>query len=315
MKLGVIMDPIAGINYKKDTTLAMLLAAQARDWELYYMEMNDLAFPADVPRASYRRLKVMADPEQWYEFTDSGEIALAELDVILMRKDPPFDMEYIYATYLLEYVAAAGTLVVNNPTGLRSVNEKFFIKHFPECIAPTLITRDARRIREFIAEQQQIVLKPLHGMGGESIFRVDANEGNINVIIETITQNGSRYVMAQKYLPDIADGDKRIMLINGEPLDYALARIPAPGETRANLVAGGSGEGRELSDRDRRICQQVGPVLKKMGLLFAGLDVIGDYLTEINVTSPTGVRELDRIYQLDISGKLMDVIVTTRVES
>ena len=308
MKLGIVMDPIAGIHYQKDTSLAMLLAAQARGWELHYMEMGDLAYPADVPRASCRRLEVRADPQQWFTLSAAEEIALADLDVILMRKDPPFNMEYIYATYLLEYVAAAGTLVVNDPAALRSVNEKFFIRRFPECIAPTLIARDARRIKSFIAEPGRIVLKPLHGMGGESVFRIDADDANTNVIIETVTRNGGRYAMAQRYLPEIAQGDKRILLLNGEPLDYALARIPAVGETRGNLAAGGSGEGRPLSERDREICARVGPLVKEMGLLFVGLDVIGDYLTEINVTSPTGVRELDKIYELDIAARLMEII-------
>lgn len=302
------MDPIAGINYKKDTTLAMLLAAQSRGWELFYMEMNDLAFATDTPRAACKKLKVAADPEDWYEFIGETDIALSDLDAVLMRKDPPFDMEYIYATYLLEYVAAAGTLVVNNPSSLRTVNEKFFIKRFPQCIAPTVISREAWRIKAFLEEHEQIVLKPLNGMGGASIFRINAGDLNTNVIIETVTQNASQFAMAQKYIPAISAGDKRILLLDGQPLDYALARIPGPGESRGNLAAGGRGEGVTLSERDRWICSEVGPTLKEMGLLFVGLDVIGDYLTEINVTSPTCVRELDAIYDLDIAGQLMDLI-------
>ena len=308
MKLGIIMDPIAGIDYHKDTSLAMLLAAQQRGWELYYMEVGDLAYAADAPRASCRRLEARADARQWHQLGEAREIALADLDAILMRKDPPFNMEYIYTTYLLEYVAAAGTLVVNDPAALRNVNEKFFIRRFPQCIAPTLIASDARRIRAFLAEQRRIVLKPLHGMGGESVFRIDDGDPNANVIIETVTRKGSRFAMAQRYLPEVAQGDKRILLLDGEPLDYALARIPAPGETRANLVAGGRGESVELSRRDRWICEQVGPLLREMGLLFVGLDVIGDYLTEINVTSPTGVRQLDKLRGLNIAAMLMDII-------
>ena len=307
MKLGVIMDPIAGIDYHKDTSLALLLAAQARGWDLYYMEMGDLAFGVDAPRASCRRLQARADPRRWHELGAEEERVLADFDAILMRKDPPFNMEYIYATYLLDYVAD-DALVVNHPSALRAVNEKFFIRRFPQCIAPTLIARDARRIKAFLAEQERIVLKPLHGMGGESVFRVDAGDPNTQVIIETVTRYASRYVMAQRYLPEIAEGDKRIFLLDGEPLDWALARIPAPGETRGNLAAGGRGEDVALSKRDRWICGQVGPLLREMGLLFVGLDVIGDYLTEINVTSPTGVRELDKLRGLDIGGRVMEII-------
>ncbi len=312
MKLGIIMDPIAGINYHKDSSLAMLLAAQSRGWELFYMELGDLTFAADVPRAMARRLKVMADLQCWHEFIDETDIALAELDIILMRKDPPFDMEYIYASYLLEYVAAAGTLIVNNPASLRTVNEKFFIKQFPHCIAPTLISRSAWRIKAFLAEHKQIVLKPLGGMGGASVFRINAGDLNTNVIIETVTAHASRFAMAQKFIPEISAGDKRILLLDGQPLDYALARIPRPGESRGNLAAGGHGEGVALSAHDRWICQQVGPRLKAMGLVFVGLDVIGEYLTEINVTSPTCIRELDALYGLDIGGQLMDLLADKR---
>lgn len=308
MKIGVIMDPIDRITIKKDSTFAMLLAAQKRGWQLYYMELGDLFLKAGHVYAKTRTLSVEDDPGSWYSFEAEDISPLDQLDIILMRKDPPFDMEYIYATYLLEHASNTGVLVVNNPQSLRDANEKLYTSHFTHCAPPTLVTRDAELIREFINEQKDIILKPLDGMGGVSIFRTHSLDHNTSVIIESLTQHGSRYAMAQTYIPEIKKGDKRILLINGEPIDYALARIPAEGETRGNLAAGGSGKGVELSERDRWICAEVGPTLKEKGLIFVGLDVIGDFLTEINVTSPTCIRELDKIYNLDIAGKLMECI-------
>ena len=308
MKLGVIMDPIAAIKVEKDTTLALLLASQRRGWELYYMEMKDVYLTGNSARANARILTVTDDNTRWYRFQQHAELALSELDVILMRKDPPFDMEYIYVTYILEHAAAGGTLVVNDPAALRDVNEKAFITRFPQCIAPTLISRDPAQIHGFMEQHGQVVLKPLDGMGGASVFRVDGEDANKNVIVETLTRNSQRFIMAQLYLPAIARGDKRILLIDGKPVKHALARIPRSGEIRGNLAAGGIGQGVDLTDRDYWICDQVGPKLSAMGLVFVGLDVIGDYLTEINVTSPTCVRELDRLYDMDIAGQVIDCV-------
>ncbi len=302
------MDPIAGINVKKDSTLAMLLAAQKRQWDIHYMEMNDLYVEADVPMARSRRLSVADDEREWYRIQDEQLTPLADLDVILMRKDPPFNMEFIYATYILELAMKGGALVVNRPDSLRDVNEKMFITHFPQCIAPTLITREASRIHQFAAKHGDMILKPLDGMGGSSIFHIKQGDPNTNVAIETLTRLGTRFIMIQKYISEISEGDKRILLINGEPVGYALARVPLAGETRGNLAAGGTGKGIALGERDRWICEQLGPALRERGLFFVGLDVIGNYLTEINVTSPTCIRELDRIYNIDIAGMLMDSI-------
>jgi len=310
MKIGVIMDPIDRINVKKDSTLAMLLAAQKRHWDLYYMEMDDLFVEADTGKGRMRRLSVANDDRDWYQFQSDEVRALDNLDVILMRKDPPFNMEYIYATYILELAAKKDTLIVNNPASLRDANEKMFITHFPQCKAPTLITRDASRIRQFGEQQGEVILKPLDGMGGSSIFRIKQGDPNTNVAIETLTGLGTQYIMVQKFISEISAGDKRILLVNGEAINYALARVPLAGESRGNLAAGGTGKGVELSKRDRWICEQVGPRLREKGLIFVGLDVIGDYLTEINVTSPTCIRELDRIFNIDIAGKLMDSIDT-----
>ncbi len=306
--LGVVMDPIGDIKFHKDSTLAMLLAAQARGWSLHYFEMQDLYLRDGVAWGRSRPLRVFADERHWFELGEPREVALGELDTILMRKDPPFDMEYIYATYLLERAEEAGALVVNKPQSLRDANEKLYTAWFAQCTPPTLVSRDKTQIRAFLAEQGEIILKPLGGMGGASIFHTRVGDPNTSVIIETLTENGSRYAMAQRYLPEIAQGDKRILLIDGEPVPYALARIPAQGELRGNLAAGGSGIGVPLSERDRWICAQVAPALRAKGLLFVGLDVIGDYLTEINVTSPTCIRELDKQYGLDIGGQLMDAI-------
>jgi glutathione synthase len=308
VKLGVIMDPIDEINIDKDTTFALLLEAQSRGWSVFYMEMNDLYLRDGVAGARMRRLTLRRDHTGWYELTDEHDCPLHELDVVLMRKDPPFDSEYIYATYLLERAEERGLYVVNRPRSLRDANEKLFTAWFSQCCAPTLVARESARLRSFLQEQGEMVLKPLDGMGGASIFRVQQSDPNLSVILETMTQHETRFVMAQRYLPEIKDGDKRILVINGVAVPYALARVPAAGESRGNLAAGGKGVGRELSERDRWIAGQVGPVLREMGLVFVGLDVIGDYLTEINVTSPTCVQQLDAIFGLNIAGQLMDHI-------
>jgi glutathione synthase len=307
-ELGVVMDPIGSISYKKDSTLAMLLAAQRRGWPLQYMEVGDL-FVADFRvMARMRRVEVAADPGAWYRFVGESTRPLDSLDAVLMRKDPPFDMEYIYATYLLGQAQRAGTLVVNDPASLRDANEKVFVLDFPQCAPPTLITRRIEDIRRFREVQGTIVLKPLDAMGGANVFRVAPDDPNLSVIVESLTGRGSRFCMAQRFLPEIRDGDKRVLMVDGAPVPYGLARIPAPGESRGNLAAGASAEGRPLGGRERWIAAQVGPELKRRGILFAGLDVIGDYLTEINVTSPTCIRELDSGFGLDIAGDLMDAI-------
>ena len=308
MKLGVIMDPIAGIKVKKDSSLAMLLSARRRGWEVRYMEVGDLYLSGAQIRSRMRTLEVRDDPSDWYSFMEDLDANLADLDVVLMRKDPPFDMEYIYVTYLLELAARDGLLVVNRPASLRDCNEKLFIGHFPSCTPPTLVTRRSTHIREFIDAHEDVVIKPLDGMGGQSVFRIRRGDPNTSVIIETLTTHGARFAMVQRYVPEIVQGDKRILMIDGEPVEYALARVPIEGETRGNLAAGGTGKGILLSERDRWICSQVGPVLRERGLLFVGLDVIGDYLTEINVTSPTCIRELERIYNIDIAGRILDAI-------
>ena len=309
VNLGVIMDPIDGINPKKDTTLALLYAAQQRGWDLHYMEMRDLRLRDGEAWANMREVSVEMSTQSWFEFLSEPQSKkLESLDVILMRKDPPFDTEYIFATYILERAELAGSLVINRPQSLRDANEKLFTAWYSQVCAPTLVTRDHRELRKFHAEFNDIIVKPLDGMGGSSIFRVTANDGNASVIYETLTAHETRYCMAQKYLPEIIDGDKRILMIDGQPVPYALARIPASGELRGNLAAGGSGRGQALSDRDRHICQVVGPSLVEKGLVFVGLDVIGDFLTEINVTSPTCVRELNDQFDLDIGAQLMDAI-------
>ena len=302
------MDPINSINYKKDTSLAMLWAAQDRQWELFYMEPKDLYLEDGQARANVKSLTVFRSSERWFEFGESKDIELSELNVILMRKDPPFDNEFIYATYLLERAEQAGTLVVNKPASLRDCNEKMYATAFPQCTPPHLVSKDAERLKAFHQKHQDTIFKPLDGMGGSSIFHVKAQDTNLSVIIETLTNHGTQQIMAQKYLPEITDGDKRILMINGEPIPYCLARIPAAGESRGNLAAGGSGVVQPLSERDRWICDQVSQQLKDRNLYFVGLDVIGDYLTEINVTSPTCLREISNETGIDIAGQLMDVI-------
>jgi glutathione synthase len=302
------MDPLEGIQYKKDTTFAMMLEAQTRHWEIHVMQMDDLYLRDGVTFATSRTVELFEDPHQWYQYHQQNDIRLQDLDVILMRKDPPFDLEYIYATYLLECAESAGVLVVNKPQSLRDVNEKMYTAWFPQCAPPTLVSRSQRQFRKFLAEHHKIVLKPLDGMGGASIFVITEDNPNISVILEIMTEHGARSVMAQQYLPEISRGDKRILVVDGKAVPYALARIPAPGESRGNLAAGGTAKGMELSERDHWIVEQVAPTLKEKGLLFVGIDVIGDYLTEINVTSPTCARELDALYGLNIAGEFFDGI-------
>lgn len=308
IKLGIVMDPIASINIKKDTSFAMLLEAQRRGYELHYMEMNDLYLENGVSHARTRLLSVEQNYDKWYEFGSEQEIKLADLDVILMRKDPPFDTEFIYATYILERTEEQGTLIVNKPQSLRDCNEKLFTAWFSDLTPETLVTRNKAQLKAFWQKHGDIIMKPLDGMGGASIFRVKEGDPNIGVIAETLTELGSRYCMAQNYLPAIKDGDKRVLVIDGEPVPYCLARIPQGGETRGNLAAGGRGEPRPLSESDWAIARKVGPTLKAKGLIFVGLDIIGDRLTEINVTSPTCVREIEAEYPISITGMLMDAI-------
>ncbi len=308
IQLGVVMDPIGAIKPKKDSTLAILLEAQARGWSIHYMEQGHLFVRDGRAFGRMAPLRVMNDTRQWFSLSPATPRSLETLDVILMRVDPPMDMEYIYTTHILELAEQHGVLVVNKPQALRDANEKLATAWFSQCTAPTLVSRDAAQLREFLFEQQDIIVKPLDAMGGASIFRLRRDDPNINVIFETLTRHGTVFTMAQRYLAEIKDGDKRILLIDGEPIPYALARIAMPGETRANLAVGGRGEGVALSDRDRWICEQTGPVLRDKGLTFVGLDVIGDYLTEVNVTSPTCIRELDAIYNLNISATLLDAI-------
>jgi glutathione synthase len=308
LKIGIVMDPIGSITPKKDSSLAMLLEAERRKAEIYYFEQKDLRLLSGEALGHARHLHVRDDNDDWYEFGDAEEIALGDLDVILMRKDPPFDMEYVYTTYILDRAKLAGALVVNAPQALRDMNEKAYTAWFPDCTPLTLITRSMAGMKAFLAEHRQIVVKPLDGMGGRSIFVVRQGDNNANVIFETLTNYGRVFAMAQVYIPEITDGDKRILLIDGEPVPHALARVPTGDDNRGNLVAGAVARGQALSARDRDICARVGPVLRDAGVLFAGIDVIGDYLTEVNVTSPTGIRELDRQFSINIAGLMFDAI-------
>ena len=306
LNFGMVMDSIDHINIKKDTSFAMCLEAQSRGWTVHYMELNDLFLRNGRAYARTRTLQVQRDPQQHYQFLAEQTIELDELNVIMMRKDPPFNQEFLYATHILEQAERRGSYVINKPQSLRDANEKLFTAWFPQCCADTLVAREPYLIRDFLHEHGEIILKPLDGMGGTSIFHLRLGDPNLSVILETMTEYNSRYVMAQKYLPEIKYGDKRILMVNGEPIPYALARIPAQGETRGNIAAGGTGQGQPLSERDFWIAKQVGATLKEKGLVFVGLDVIGDYLTEINVTSPTCVQELDKQFGLNICGQLMD---------
>ncbi|EED31900.1 glutathione synthase [gamma proteobacterium NOR5-3] len=306
--LGVVMDPISAISYKKDSTMAMLWAAADRGWSLFYMEPGDLSLDQGAPLGRMAELQVFRDPERWYSLGEASHRSLADLDVILMRKDPPFDNEYVYATYILEAAERLGTLIVNRCQSLRDCNEKVFATQFPECCPPVLVSGDTAQLKAFHKTHGDVIFKPLDGMGGTSIFRVKEDDPNLNVILETLTEFGKQTIMAQRYLPEIKDGDKRILMIEGKPVPYGLARLPSQGETRGNLAAGGTGRAQPLSERDLWIAAQVGPSLLERGLIFVGLDVIGDYLTEINVTSPTCIREIDAAYDTDIAGQLMTAI-------
>lgn len=306
--LGVVMDPIASINIEKDTTLALLLAAQKHGYEIFYMEQADLYLDNSEPYAKMGRLKVYDHPEKWFDLEKSSPQHLSQLDVILMRKDPPFDSEFIYSTYILEAAERLGTLIVNRPQSLRDCNEKVFATHFPQCTPPLIVSRDQALLSAFLEDHEEVVYKPLDGMGGTSIFRVKRGDQNLNVILETLTADGKNTIMAQKYLPEITSGDKRILVVDGVVIPYCLARIPPKGEFRGNLAVGGTGLVKPLSERDLWIAEQVSPVLKEKGLIFVGLDVIGDYLTEINVTSPTCVREIDKLHNTAIGETLMEAI-------
>lgn len=306
--LGVVMDPIASINFEKDTTLALLLAAQKHGYEIFYMEQADLYLDNSEPYAKMGRLKVYDHPEKWFDLEKSSPQHLSQLDVILMRKDPPFDSEFIYSTYILEAAERLGTLIVNRPQSLRDCNEKVFATHFPQCTPPLIVSRDQALLSAFLEDHEEVVYKPLDGMGGTSIFRVKRGDQNLNVILETLTADGKNTIMAQKYLPEITSGDKRILVVDGVVIPYCLARIPPKGEFRGNLAVGGTGLVKPLSERDLWIAEQVSPVLKEKGLIFVGLDVIGAYLTEINVTSPTCVREIDKLHNTAIGETLMEAI-------
>jgi glutathione synthase len=309
VQLAVVMDPTADIKFAKDSTLAMLLAAQSRGWQLHYLEQRDLWLRDGVARGRAKPLRVASNPDKWFELGAAQDVALGDFDCVLMRKDPPFDTEYIYTSYILERAENAGALVVNRPQGLRDMNEKVYTAWFPQACAPTLITRSMSDMAAFAAEHGKIVVKPLYGMGGRSIFVTEDGDKNMHVIFETLTEYGSRFAIVQRYLPEIAEtGDSRVLLVDGEPVPYALARIPSPSDNRGNLAAGAKGVGRPLNDRDRWLASQIGPTLAERGMLFVGLDVIGGFVTEINVTSPTGIRELDKQFQLDIGGLLMQAI-------
>lgn len=312
LNIGVVMDPIASITYYKDTTLALLQAAQSRGHTLTYMEMPDLYLDQGVAMAKMRPLEVFDNAQQWYQVGSIEDKKLADLDVILMRKDPPFDNQFIYATYILERAENDGCLVVNKPQSLRDCNEKVFATAFPECCPPVMVSRDPARLRAFHNQHQDVIFKPLDGMGGSGIFRCKQDDPNVSVILETLTLHSAEFIMAQKYLPEIKQGDKRILVVNGEAIPYSLARIPASGETRGNLAAGGTGVAQPLTERDQWIVDQVSPTLVEKGLLFVGLDVIGDYLTEINVTSPTCVREIDKAYNTNIGEKLVIALENKR---
>jgi len=308
LKIGMVMDPIQSITPYKDSSLAMLLEAERRNAEIHYFEQKDLSLVSGEALGQSTLLHVRDDNDDWFDLGDQREIELGELDAILMRKDPPFDMEYVYTTYILDRAEKAGALIVNAPQALRDMNEKAYTAWFPQCTPTTLITRSMEEMKAFLLEHERVVAKPLDGMGGRSIFVVKKGDKNANVIFETLTDYGSQFAMAQVYIPEIKAGDKRILLIEGEPVPCALARIPTGDDNRGNMVAGAVAKGQELSDRDRWICEQVGPSLRDAGVLFAGIDVIGDYLTEVNVTSPTGIRELDKQFDLNIAGLMFDAI-------
>ena len=307
-KIGFILDPIAGLNTSKDTSLAMIIAAQKRGWQVFYIKQSAMRLDGCEVKAITQDLSIDLAKNDWYQLGPEEDRSLSELDAIFMRKDPPFDMNYIYSTYLLERLEQKGVLVVNRARALRDCNEKLFATEFADCCPPLLVSADQQQLKIFHKKHQDVIYKPLDGMGGSCIFRARPEEHNLAVILETLTAEGTTPIMAQKYLPEIAQGDKRILVVDGQPVSHCLARIPSQGETRGNLAAGGRGEVRELTERDLWIVAQVAPALRERGLLFVGLDVIGDYLTEINVTSPTCVREIDCDAGTDIAGMLMDAL-------
>ncbi len=308
MKIGIILDPLEHIKTYKDSTFAMMLEASRRGHELFVMEQEDVVLRDGGVLGFARKLTLLDDALRWYAADDAQARPLRDFDLVLMRKDPPFDMEYVYSTYLLELAEAQGARIFNKPLAIRDYNEKLAIAKFPQFTAPTLVTRRAALLKEFLATQRDVILKPLDAMGGSGIFRVTRDDPNLNVIIETMTGMGTRTIMAQRFIPEIAQGDKRILLIDGEPVPYVLARIAAEGETRANLAAGGRGVAQPLSPRDRLIAETIGPELRAAGLFLVGLDVIGDYLTEINVTSPTGMREIAAQTGFNVAGMMLDAL-------
>jgi len=302
------MDPIEAIKPWKDSSLAMMLEAQARGWGIYYFLQDDIFLENGIAMGQFRNLALRDDNEDWFDYGESGRCRLDELDVILMRKDPPFDLEYIYTTYILEQAEENGVLVVNRPASLRDCNEKLYTRVFPQCCVETRVSRNPEILKQFIQQHEDVIIKPLDGMGGQSIFRVQSGDPNTNAIIEAVSKHGQSQTMVQRYIPEISEGDKRILLIDGVAIPYALARLPAEGENRGNIAAGASTRGQRLSERDQWLCDQVGDDLRARGLLFVGIDVIGDYITEINVTSPTCIRELDRDFDLNISAELFACI-------
>ena len=307
-KLGIVMDPIESITPYKDSSLAMMLEAQARGWQVYYFRLDDIFLDNGIAMGQFKTLTLHDDNQHWFDYGDAGLCRLDELDAILMRKDPPFDLEYIYCTYMLEQAEENGVLIVNKPASLRDCNEKLFTRVFPQCCVDTRVSRNPDILKGFIEQYQDVIIKPLDGMGGKSIFRVQAGDLNTNAIIEAVSKDATSQSMVQRYIPEISEGDKRILLIDGVAIPYALARLPAAGENRGNIAAGATTRGQPLNDRDRWLCEQVGPELRARGLLFVGIDVIGDYLTEINVTSPTCIRELDRDFDINISADLFECI-------
>jgi glutathione synthase len=308
MKLAVVLDPLEEIKTYKDSTYAMMRAATVRGHQVFVLQQGDVALREDRVIGAARALTMHDDPVDWYTVTDPVVTPLSEFDVVLMRKDPPFDMEYIYSTYLLELAEAQGARVFNKPAGIRNYNEKLAVAKFPQFAPPTIVTRQAQLLREFVEEHTDTVLKPLDGMGGQGIFRVGKDDPNINVIIETLTADGARTIMGQRYIPEIVNGDKRVLIIDGEAVPYCLARVPQPGDARGNLARGARGLARPLTARDREIATALGPHLKRDGLLLVGLDVIGDYLTEVNVTSPTGMQEISQQSSCDPAALMIDAL-------
>ena len=301
MKLGVVMDPIESINFKKDSTLAMMLEAQSKNHQIFYITTNSLFIDSGIAYASSSEIQLRDDPSDWFSLEEERVIRLKELDSILMRQDPPFNSDYIYNTYVLEMAQREGVNIFNDPRSLRDCNEKVFATEFPQCCTKHLVTSKKDLLTDFVIEHKDTVIKPLDGMGGASIFRLKSHDPNLNVILETITNHFAEKVMIQEYIPEIAEGDKRILVVNGEPMGAAIARIPAEGELRGNLAAGASAIARSLTERDMWICKEVGPSLVEKGLLLVGLDIIGDYLTEINVTSPTCFKEYKELCDIDVA--------------